>query len=153
MKSLVLLIIAVALVWGGWVIFGPSKDVVEEVPVNEPMVMEDGTIEEEPMGDPIFHALITYTDDGFDNSDITINKGDTVRFVDQSTNGVWVGSNSHPTHTNYPKKSEGDCLGSSFDTCRILVAAEFWEFTFDEVGKWSYHNHAKARDGGVITVE
>ncbi|MBL4644812.1 MAG: hypothetical protein JKX80_03015 [Candidatus Pacebacteria bacterium] len=106
-------------------------------------------------GDPIFHALVEYTDaNGFQPATVSIVKGETIRFVNMSDRGVWVGGNSHPTHTQYPEKSSNDCLGTSFDTCRILTgAAEFWEFTFNEVGTWRYHNHIRPNDGGVVVVK
>ncbi|MAZ67156.1 hypothetical protein CL652_00035 [bacterium] len=108
----------------------------------------------EPTGDPIFHALVEYTDGGFSPASVTINKGETVRFVNNSSQPLWVSSAVHPTHSVYPEKSEKDCLGSSFDTCRVLQAAEFWEFTFDYTGEWRYHNHVRPQDiGSIVVVE
>jgi len=122
-------------------------------------MMEDGTITTEMAakaevmnGDPIFHALVEYTDTGFSPATVSVKKGETVRFVNQSSNGLWVGGNNHPTHTQYPEKSASDCLGTSFDTCRVLQPGEFWEFTFNEAGSWGYHNHRRARDGGTVNV-
>ena len=130
--------------------------------------MEDGTIEagievgvsggttqeeEEPMGDPIFHALVEYTDNGFTPASVTISQGDTIRFVNNSSRGVWVGGDNHPTHTIYPESSASDCLGTSFDTCRALQAGEFWEFTFNHKGSWGYHNHVRASHGGTVVVQ
>jgi len=110
-------------------------------------------VEEPGAGEDIFAALVTYTDSGFEPAVVTIKKGETVRFVDQSTNGMWVGSAKHPTHAEYPQKSDTDCLGSSFDTCRVLLPGEFWEFTFDEVGTWKYHNHVYPSHTGTVVVE
>ena len=104
-------------------------------------------------GDPIFHALVDYTDAGYSPGTVTIKKGETVRFVNNSSRGNWVGGNNHPSHTNYPEKSATDCLGTSFDTCRALQSGEFWEFTFNEVGTWGFHNHVRSRDGGSIVVQ
>ena len=141
----------------------PLKDEYGDV-----MMMEDGTIDEgmlmkkeddamamedEPMGDPIFHALVTYTDNGFEPKTVIINKGETIRFVNQASKGMWVGGDNHPSHGIYPEVSEDDCLGTSFDTCRALAAGEFWEFTFNHVGEWGYHNHTRARDGGTVIVK
>ncbi len=117
------------------------------------VLLEDNAIEEEPMGDPVFHALVTYTNTGFEPQSVIIQRGQTIRFVNQASTGMWVGGNDHPTHTNYPETSEDDCLGTSFDTCRVLQAGEFWEFTFDQAGKWGFHNHVRARDGGTIVVK
>lgn len=130
--------------------------VVVPVRVSGDAVMEDGTIDdaaEGPVADPVFHALVTYTDTGFDPKTVTIKKGETVRFVNQASGGMWVASAVHPTHKVYPEKSASDCLGSSFDTCRTLNAGEFWEFTFNEPGEWKYHNHVRANDTGTIVVQ
>lgn len=104
-------------------------------------------------GDMIEDVIVTYTDTGFEPKSITINQGQAVRFVNQSSRGMWVGSDSHPTHTNYPVKAESDCLGSSFDACRGIPAGESWSFTFTEAGTWGYHNHTQAGHRGTVIVE
>lgn len=132
------------------------------------MQMEDGTLdasvdvsaavgagsadEPEPQGDPIFHALVEYTDSGFSPATVTVSQGETVRFVNNSSRGVWVGGDNHPTHGIYPEVTENDCLGTSFDTCRTLQAGEFWEFTFNHKGEWGYHNHVRASEAGTVVV-
>lgn len=108
---------------------------------------------EDQVSDPIFHALVTYTDHGFTPNKTVIQKGETVRFVNQADNPVWVAGNNHPTHSEYPEKDIESCLGTSFDTCRGLQSGEFWEFTFDQVGKWGFHNHRVSSHTGIITVE
>lgn len=108
-------------------------------------------VEEEPVGDPIFHALVEYTNSGFSPKTVTINKGETVRFVGQTS--VWPAGANHPTHTLYPEKSANDCLGTSFDACRVLQAGEFWEFTFNEIGTWGFHDHVRANNVGTIIVK
>ncbi len=115
--------------------------------------MTETTDDEEPIGDPVFHALVSYTDDGFEPAVTTIAQGETVRFVNNSSRGLWVGGDDHPTHTRYPETSDDDCLGTSFDTCRPLQAAEFWEFTFTHAGEWGFHNHVRASHTGSIIVE
>lgn len=109
-------------------------------------------VQEEPQGDPIFHALVEYTDEGFSPATLSIKSGETVRFINNSSQGVWIGGDNHPSHTIYPEKTSSDCLGTAFDTCRALQSGEFWEFTFNSVGSWGYHNHVRAREGGTIVV-
>lgn len=98
-------------------------------------------------------TVVTYTDDGFDAESVTISKGDTVRFLNESSGRMWVGADIHPTHSLYPIKSDSDCLGSSFDQCRASVNGESWEFTFTEVGEWRYHNHVRASKRGTVIVK
>lgn len=117
-------------------------------------VMEDGTVGDETMmGDEPFAALISYTDSGFEPKSVTIKKGETVRFVNNSSSEeTWPASAVHPTHSVYPDKSSSDCLGSSFDACRGLKPGEFWEFTFTNVGEWRFHDHVHASKTGVVIV-
>lgn len=110
--------------------------------------------EESPAVDPEFHALISYTEQGYEPSTITVQKGQTVRFVNNHpSQETWPASAIHPTHGIYPEKSAKDCLGSSFDSCRGLKAGEFWEFTFTHAGEWRFHDHLHASKTGVIIVK
>lgn len=117
-----------------------------------------GTVEEEPVGDNEIAALVTYTDGGFSPATTNVKVGDTVRFVNNSSRGMWVGADDHPTHTKYDGTStrehcdNGRTTGGSFDMCRQGVPGEFWEFTFTKAGSFAYHNHAQASHGGTIIV-
>ncbi len=105
-------------------------------------------------GDDNFDVLIAFTNKGFEPSTVTIRKGQTVRWVNTSDEDVWPASAVHPTHSLYPQKSPTDCLGSDFDACRGLKPGESWEFTFDHVGEWRYHDHIHAyRTGSVVVTE
>ena len=117
--------------------------------------MEDGT------GSPStdtpntqgYDALITYTNAGYNPLSLTIKKGQTVRFLnDSSSEQTWPASAIHPTHALYPQKSSSDCLGSSFDACRALNSSEHWDFTFSEVGTWRYHDHLHTNKTGTVVV-
>lgn len=120
----------------------------------ENMTVEGGAAGSVSLADDMIDGVtVNYTDAGFEPKSVTIQRGQTVQFVNMSSRGMWVGSDSHPTHTNYPTKSEGDCLGSSFDTCSSLPVGESWSFTFDETGSWGYHNHTQAGHRGAIIVQ
>jgi len=99
-----------------------------------------------------FDISIVFSDEGFSPNEVTIKKGQRVRFINNSTQDVWPASGVHPTHTLYPEKESTDCLGSSFDACRALKPGEFFDFTFNYVGEWRYHDHDHAYNTGVITV-
>jgi plastocyanin len=83
---------------------------------------------------------------------VTVAKGGVVRFMNNSDKKMWIGANNHPTHMQYPVKSEDDCLGSSFDQCTAVGTGILWSYTFTEVGTWGYHNHVRAQDVGSVTV-
>jgi plastocyanin len=117
--------------------------------------MEDGT---GGTGTPApntqgYDALMTWTDNGFNPTTLTIKKGETVRFLNQGTGSFWPASDVHPTHRTYPQKSPSDCLGSSFDACKGLSAGAFFDFTFTSAGSWGCHNHLRASHRCTIVVE
>ena len=97
-------------------------------------------------------TVITFTDAGFNPSSITIKKGQTVRWMNNSGSKVWPASAVHPQHSAYPQKSASDCLGSSFDACRALSQGESWDFTFTYVGNWKFHDHLHSSNTGVVNV-
>ncbi len=97
-------------------------------------------------------TTITYTADGFSPQDITIHRGDALLFVNNGTRPFWPASGVHPTHAEYPVKLANDCLGSAFDACRAIPSGGSWQFTFDAIGTWDYHDHLDAGNIGFITV-
>ena len=62
-------------------------------------------------------AVVTYTASGFSPTTVTISKGESVTWKNESNRRMWVASAVHPTHTIYPEQTDVDCLGSSFDAC------------------------------------
>ncbi len=99
-----------------------------------------------------YSATIVYDGDRFIPEMVTIIEGGTVRFMNTSTEKMWIGADNHPAHDRYPVKSEGDCLGSSFDQCASVGSGASWSYTFTRTGTWGYHNHARARDTGSVKV-
>jgi plastocyanin len=87
-------------------------------------------------------TTITYTDSGYTPTTVTVKKGTKVTFTNTSSSGMWTASASHPTHQVLPE----------FDQKRSVGRGSSYEFTFDKVGTWQYHNHVKASDTGVVVV-
>lgn len=88
-------------------------------------------------------TVITYTDAGFSPNKVTIKQGEVVTFENKSSNSFWPASDSHPSHKIYPE----------FDPKKAIPAGNTYDFTFDKVGVWGFHNHLKPSDKGMITVE
>lgn len=99
-----------------------------------------------------YDVLVTFDGEEFSPKELTVKKGTRVRFLNTSNESVWPASAVHPTHSIYPEKDTQNCLGSSFDACRGLAKDEFFDFTFQHVGEWRYHDHIKAFKTGVVTV-
>jgi len=100
-----------------------------------------------------FDIVISFDGEDFSPREITIKKGTRVRFLNTSDTEVWPASAIHPTHTLYPESETSNCLGSSFDSCAKLKKDEYFDFTFQHVGEWRYHDHIRAYKTGVVTVE
>ena len=86
---------------------------------------------------------VNYSDSGFSPASLTVKVGDSVTWTNNSGKMMWVASNPHPTHSDYP----------GFDELTGVSSGASYSFTFTKTGNWSYHNHLKARDLGVITVQ
>jgi plastocyanin len=128
---------------------GTPVDVVP-APVDTPAEEEEPASASAPMT-----ATITYSDSGFTPATVTIKKGGTVTWVNNSSGTMWVASAQHPTHTGYAGTSRQQHCGSAqessaFDQCR--GEEEDWSFTFSKTGEWAYHDHINASRFGRIEV-
>lgn len=99
--------------------------------------------EQSSIGEKISKHTVFYTDKGFSPSSLEIKAGETVKFANNSSGGMWVASGPHPDHTAYPE----------FDPKRNIPSGEIYEFTFTKIGEWKYHNHIKAGMYGTIIVK
>ena len=97
-----------------------------------------------------FQYLISYTDNGFEPQNLTIKKGEIVRFTNNSHGGLWVASTGE-AGTIYPGTGK-ECGQSSFDSCKILNPGEFWEFAFKASGTWSFRNNSDTAKTAIVTV-
>ena len=83
---------------------------------------------------------VVLTKNGFEPSEITIRKGDTVTFKTTAGKPFWPASNLHPTHGIYPE----------FDPKQPVDPDKTWSFQLDTVGDWKYHDHLAPNFRGVI---
>lgn len=107
--------------------------------VEEMVVVEEG------------QNVVTITSTGFEPSTITIKKGESVTWINESGRDAWPASAIHPTHALYPVG--GGCIGSAFDACRGLKTGETYTFKFDETGSWKYHNHLNPSMTGTVVTQ
>ena len=71
-----------------------------------------------------------------------LQKGETVRFINESSVGMWVATDEHPQHT----------ILSTFDQFGIAENGESYDYTFEKSGTWGYHDHIDASKLGTIIV-
>jgi len=87
-------------------------------------------------------VTIVRTNDGYEPSEVTIQKGDSILWTNESKEYHWPASDLHPTHGVYPE----------FDSSTPLAPQEEWKFKFDEIGEWKFHDHIRANKTGTVTV-
>lgn len=165
MQKIILLVIAVVVLAGGYLLFKGDKAIAptiedtntgvesampapgfENSNIPEMIVDETGMV-----GEPV--ATIIYTDAGYEPKSVTIKTGQIVRWINKSTSQeTWPASAVHPTHGVYPEKTDTDCLGSAFDSCKGLKSGESWDFKFSSVGEWRFHDHLHPSKTGIVIV-
>lgn len=91
-------------------------------------------------------VTVIYDDNGFSPQNIEIRRDSTVNFVNKSTIPLWVASDPHPEHTDYPE----------FDTPKVTGdmprMGEGFSFTFEKPGTWKYHSHTASGDVSPVAV-
>lgn len=100
--------------------------------------------------------IISYTKKGFEPESTSVQIGSTVAWVNSSGRPMWVASDPHPAHTDL----------KGFDQLKIINKRKtnpffqkvyahgdaIYEYTFEKLGSWKYHNHVYPQDRGVIEV-
>lgn len=92
-------------------------------------------------------VTVTYSDTGFSPQSITVTKGTTVNFINKSQIPLWVATDPHPEHTDYPefesvKANDG----------KLPEMGQDFSFVFKETGTWKYHSHTASSDIGTEEV-
>ncbi|MEK7570861.1 MAG: cupredoxin domain-containing protein [Patescibacteria group bacterium] len=109
--------------------------------VNQAGQYESPTTTEQTIA-PQEQTVITLTASGFTPANITITKGTTVTWKNESGKDATVNSDAHPTHTKYSPLNLGNF--SDGDTLTL---------PFNESGTYGYHNHFNASEQGTIIVQ
>jgi plastocyanin len=92
-----------------------------------------------------FQYFISYTDTGFQPTQLIVNKGETVRFTNNSSHEVWIADTAY--------SAQSDCTDAVFNTCKELDPGDFWEYTFDTVGTIEYADMFNTQSMGSIEVK
>ncbi|HEX6415916.1 MAG TPA: cupredoxin domain-containing protein [Candidatus Saccharimonadales bacterium] len=135
-RTVVIIIIAGVLIVGAataWMMLQPSQQA--SAPPST-----DSSTKQSPSASGK-EVTVMYTDSGFEPKNVTAKKGDTLRVVNESANGLQFSSDSHPTHRDNPELN--------MDT---LEPGESGMLALTKAGEWGFHNHLKDEDTGVLTV-
>lgn len=87
-------------------------------------------------------TVVAYTSSGFGPNEVSVAKGGIVTFINESDSPMWVASGVHPTHQLLP----------GFDQLKSVGRGGSYEYTFQSVGTWVYHNHMNPTQVGTVTV-
>lgn len=152
-KIFFVLLLASALVLSGCA--GTNPPASGQVTNNENSMTDDDSIENEDSM-VVGNFSVSITENGYEPRELTIKKGSTVTWTNNSSKANWPATAQHPTHTKYPgsdiQKCGTDEQGAIFDACKGLANGESFSFTFNEAGQWPYHEHVEAKTFGKIIV-
>lgn len=99
---------------------------------------------------PSVQDLVSYTGNGFEPNSLSVKKGGTVRFTNNSNEDLWIASIGTDANDIYPGTSS--CGGSTFDSCQTLHPGDFWEFTFTAPGSYTFQNNLDKTKTATITI-
>lgn len=85
---------------------------------------------------------ISRTPSGWAPATLTVDRGDTVVFVNESADETWPASDVHPTHELLP----------GFDAERGVPRGSSWSYTFDRSGRFGFHDHLSPETTGTVVV-
>jgi plastocyanin len=145
-KSLGIIVIVLIVIAGGWYLWSQSNG--GEMTGGAPQGVT-GT--PSTSGD----VTVTYTDSGFSPASVSIKKGQSVTWVDQRANPMWLASDPHPSHTGYDGTSRTEHCAAGYagptplDECGTGTS---YSFTFNTAGTFGYHDHFDDAMAGSVTV-
>lgn len=128
----------------GWYVFRSSsaKSVTSFSPSGSGSPTVSSPSPSADVGQPAATDRVKLTDSGFVPASLTVKVGTTVRFTNESSGGMHIASNPHPTHTLLP----------GFDELTSVDKGGFYDYQFVKVGTWGYHNHLTPSVTGKVIV-
>lgn len=104
---------------------------------------EEEDVDEEEEAVQINTVTVTYNGSTFSPATVTINAGDSVKFVNSGSRVMQVSSDDHPSHRDNAE------LGTGPST----PVGGAYTINLNKVGTWGYHDHLKSTVGGTIIVQ
>lgn len=141
MKNFIVILFIIVAVFIGYQFISQRPQPQQEEKLR--VIPKNAETEQETNNEKKATPTVQYSDAGFEPSSLTFSVGDTVTFANNSEKSLWVASDPHPSHTDYP----------AFDQKKEVGKGKSYSFTFTEKGTWKYHNHRAPQDGGTIIVK
>lgn len=141
-RLLIWMIILAAALVAWWALAEP---IATTVPADETAQ----TTEKPTTQAPVTHTadgklIVRYYNSGFSPFVSEIKSGNTLRFMNQSGQPLWVTTKNHPT----AKQQNFD----EFDFGRSISSGEFYDFTATKVGTWGFYNLNNREHLGTIVI-
>ena len=96
---------------------------------------------------------VVYDGTSFTPREVTIKRGGTVTWKNQSGGTMWVASAQHPSHTVYDGTTRQEhCAAPSSTTFDQCKGGSDYSFAFSKTGTWNYHDHINASAFGSVKV-
>lgn len=156
-QKILLAIVVLVIVASGWLFLKNKKENVAVSPTPTPEFFGENSGGQATPTSIVTKNVVIYTDSGYAPNIITIKKGETVVWKNESSNPMWTASAMHPTHKVYPGTDITACgtqtLLPMFDSCASVSSDQSWSFTFNNIGTWGYHNHLDSSKFGKVIVE
>jgi len=99
--------------------------------------------EDAELGVDVLVSQVDYDGSSFSPASLNIKAGDVVIFKNKSQDPVWIASDPHPVHTDYP----------GFDSKKAIAPGGSYQFKFANAGTWGYHNHLNSSQHGTVIVK
>lgn len=135
-KSLLLTVIAV-LIFVGFFINNKKQSSTSKVDPNYRVELITP-----PGNKTMASKLISMRNSGFEPATLTVQRGTNVIFRNDEIVDRWPAADDHSNHLSYP----------GFDPKQPIKSSEVWEFTFNELGTWEFHDHLNPGYKGTIVV-
>lgn len=147
MKKLIIAAVSI-LVLGGITYTGTANKSNTQTANSSPQQTQPAPKQPEKPAEQVLSGTVTvtYEESGFTPASLTIAKGTTINFINKTQIPLWVASDPHPDHTDYPGfdvAAQGSVPEPGQDT----------SFTFEKIGTWRYHNHSAPEDKASVTVK
>ncbi len=148
-SSVIVVIIVVVVLAAGAFALTKNKDKTSDANTEAPTTSQTASntnqtqnTEQQAAGTETDGTTITYSNDGFSPSTLTVKSGTTVTIKNSSSKVLQFDSNPHPDHTDNPELNVGTVSPGKSAT-----------FTVTKTGSHGYHNHLNTSDTGTLVVE
>lgn len=92
-------------------------------------------------------ATVSATDAGFDPKTVTVNAGEAITWVNNSSRAIQIASDPHPTHSDNPQVTGGQF------TVEVKVGESKTVGAGTKIGSWGIHDHLKPSAKATVVVK